>query len=90
MDKQLKQAPAAKAAMLIRKPVAEVFQAFIDPTITTKFWFTRSTGRLEAGKEVEWIWEMYDKSTRVIVKTIEANRHIALQSPAGPEIPMNF
>jgi hypothetical protein len=32
---QLTNAPVAKAEMLIRKPVAEVFEAFIDPAITT-------------------------------------------------------
>lgn len=79
MENQLQHTAAAKPAMLIRKPVAEVFQAFIDPAITTKFWFTRSTGRLEAGREVEWLWEMYDKSTRVIVKTIEPNRRIVIE-----------
>ena len=35
----------AKAEMLIRKPVAEVFEAFVDPAITTQFWFTKSSGR---------------------------------------------
>ncbi len=34
--------PVVKAEMLIRKPVTEVFEAFIDPTITTNFWFTKS------------------------------------------------
>ena len=43
------QTPVAKAEMLIRRPVAEVFEALINPTITTKFWFTRSSGRLEPG-----------------------------------------
>ena len=33
--------------MLIRKPVAEVFEAFVDPDITAKFWFTKGSGRLE-------------------------------------------
>ena len=42
---QLTQVPVAKAAMLIRKPTAEVFEAFVDPAITSKFWFTKSTGR---------------------------------------------
>lgn len=23
----------------------------------TKFWFTRSTGRLETGKRVQWFWD---------------------------------
>jgi uncharacterized protein YndB with AHSA1/START domain len=44
------QAPCAKAEMLIRRPVSEVFEAFVDPAITSKFWFTRGSGRLEAGR----------------------------------------
>ena len=67
---QLTEPPVAKAAMLIRKPVAQVFEAFIDPAITTKFWFTKSTGRLEPGKHITWTWEMYDISTRFL-KVIE-------------------
>ncbi|MFX6987837.1 polyketide cyclase, partial [Acinetobacter baumannii] len=40
--------------MMIRKPAAIVFNAFIDPVITTKFWFTKSSGPLEEGKTVTW------------------------------------
>jgi uncharacterized protein YndB with AHSA1/START domain len=76
---QLTQAPVAKAAMLIRKPVAGVFEAFIDPAITTKFWFTKSTGRLEPGKHVTWTWEMYNISIEVEVKEIEPNQRILLE-----------
>ena len=74
----LTQTPVAKAAMLIRKPVAEVFEAFIDPAITSRFWFTKSTGRLEPGKHVRWTWEMYDVSVEVEVKEIEVNKRILL------------
>lgn len=45
-------APVVKAQMLIRKPVAEVFEAFVDPAMTTKFWFSRSSGRLELARTV--------------------------------------
>jgi hypothetical protein len=55
-------APIAKAEMLIRRPVAEVFEAFVDPAVTSRFWFTRSTGRLEVGRRVRWDWEMYGRS----------------------------
>jgi hypothetical protein len=55
-DLQLKNVPVANTAMLIRRPVAEVFRAFIDPAVTTKFWFTRSTGPLEVGKAIESGW----------------------------------
>lgn len=76
---QLTQAPVAKAAMLIRRPPAEVFEAFIDPAITRRFWFTKSTGRLEPGKHVTWTWEMYDISTDVEVKEIEVNKRILIE-----------
>jgi uncharacterized protein YndB with AHSA1/START domain len=75
---EITQAPVARVAMLIRKPAAEVFEAFVDPAITTKFWFTKSTGRLEPGKHVTWTWEMYDVSTDVEVKEIEPNKRIVI------------
>ncbi|WP_442951656.1 SRPBCC family protein [Paenibacillus sp. GYB003] len=65
--------------MLIRKPVEEVFEAFIDPAITTKFWFTKSSGRLEVGSHVRWDWEMYGVSDDVHVKEIEKNMRIRIE-----------
>ena len=44
---------APKTARLIRKPVEQVFEAFVDPDTTTKFWFSKSSGRLEEGKTVD-------------------------------------
>jgi uncharacterized protein YndB with AHSA1/START domain len=76
---QLTQPPVATTAMLIRKPVAKVFEAFVDPEITTKFWFTRSSGRLEVGKTVRWDWEMYDASTNVTAKVIDPNERIVIE-----------
>jgi len=42
----------AKAEMLIRRPVGQVFEAFVDPGVTSKFWFSGGSGRLEVGKTV--------------------------------------
>jgi len=78
MNLQLKQEPIAKAEMLIRRPIAEVFEAFINPEITTKFWFTKGSGRLEAGKQVNWVWEMYDISVQLNVEEVEANKRILI------------
>jgi uncharacterized protein YndB with AHSA1/START domain len=69
----------AKTEMLIRRPVAEVFEAFINPDITTKFWFTKSSGRLEPSKQIRWDWEMYNSSTEVNVKAIEPNKRILVE-----------
>ena len=69
----------AKAAMLIRRPVAEVFEAFVDPGITSRFWFTRGSGRLEPGKHIKWDWEMYKISAEVSVKAVEPNKRILIE-----------
>ena len=76
---QLTEIPTAKSEMLIRKPVAEVFEAFVNPEITTRFWFTKSTGRLEAGKHITWTWEMYDISVQVNVKEVEEGKRILIE-----------
>lgn len=78
---EMKQGPMARTGMLIRRPVAEVFDAFIDPDVTTKFWFTTSSGRLEVGKQVHWGWEMYGASAPVTVKVIEPNEQIVIEWP---------
>ena len=79
------QKPCARTEMLIRKPITEVFEAFVDPSITTRFWFTKSSGKLEAGKQVRWEWEMYGASTEVKVKALEKNQRIVIEweAPGG-------
>lgn len=65
-----------EAQMLIRKPIEDVFEAFINPEITTNFWFTKSTGKLEEGKNVTWEWEMYGAKSDVKVLQIIPNQLI--------------
>ncbi len=76
---KLTKEPVAKVEMLIRRPVAEVFEAFVNPEITTKFWFTKSTGGLETGKQIIWTWEMYNHSVPVVVKKIEEKKSILIE-----------
>jgi uncharacterized protein YndB with AHSA1/START domain len=80
------QAPVAKAQMLIRKPVAQVFEAMADPAITSRFWFSKGSGRLEAGQQVRWDWEMYGVSTVADVKAVEEKRRILIEWD-GPDNP---
>jgi len=72
-------APTVNAQMLIHRPVVDVFEAFVNPEITTNFWFTKSSGRLEPGKKISWDWEMFGVSTEVNVKAIEHNRRILIE-----------
>ena len=73
------QAPAARAQMLIRRPAAVVFEALLDPEVTVRFWFSRSSGRLETGKRIRWDWEMYGVFTYVDVKAVEPNSRILIE-----------
>ena len=79
---RVEHAPSAKAEMLVRRPIAEFFEAFVDPAVTSRFWFTKGSGRLEAGKQVRWDWEMYGASAQVNVKALEENKRILIEWPA--------
>jgi uncharacterized protein YndB with AHSA1/START domain len=83
---QLENIPVMETGMLIRKPANEVFEAIVDPAITTKFWFTDSTGRLEPGAEVRWTWSMYDLSSPVKVKEFEQDRRLVVEWGDEPAV----
>jgi uncharacterized protein YndB with AHSA1/START domain len=78
---QLKHVPVMKTGMLIRKPAAVVFEAFVEPSITTQFWFTKGSGRLEVGRAVQWEWEMYNISVPVTATAIEPGKRIVIDWP---------
>ena len=73
----------AKSELGIRKPVKEVFEAFINPDITTNFWYTHSTGKLEEGAAIQWKWEMYNLVVPVIVLEIIENKKILIEWGEG-------
>lgn len=77
--------PAARTHMLIRRPVATVFEAFVDPAITSRFWFSRGSARLQAGCTVTWHWDMYGVSAEVSVLAVEPMRRIAIAWPTPVE-----
>ncbi|MBL8688110.1 MAG: SRPBCC family protein [Rhodospirillaceae bacterium] len=76
----------AKAEMMIRRPVADVFIAFVDPLITSNFWFTKGSDRLHMGKTVRWEWEMYGFAVDIDVMRVDENRRILIHWPGegGP------
>lgn len=76
--------------MLIRKPAAEVYQAFVDPAVTTRFWFTKSSGPVEPGRKLRWDWEMYGVHGELEVKAAEPGRRIHIQWADGSEVEWSF
>jgi len=69
----------AQAQMCIRRPAAEVFEAFINPAVTKNFWFTKGSGRLEVNKKITWEWEMYRFSTTVVAREIVPGEKIVFE-----------
>src|SRR5262245_11829552 len=86
-DLRLTKPPTMQTGMLIRKPAAEVFRAFVDPEVTACFWFTKGSAPLEAGRTVEWTWEMYSFSISVTAKVVEPGERLVIEWPgygSGP------
>ncbi len=73
----------AKASMTIRKPIDLVFNAFIDPDITTNFWFSHSSGKLEQDSILNWRWDLHNFTIPIKVLKIEQNRLIVLEWGSG-------
>jgi uncharacterized protein YndB with AHSA1/START domain len=82
----LSRSPVANTGTLIRRPVEGVFEAIVNPEITSKFWFSKGSGRLETGKAVRWAWQSHAVSIEVKAKAIEPNRLVRIEWPGctGP------
>lgn len=77
--------PVARTHMLIHRPAAEVFRAFVDPALTSRFWFSRGSGELRQGATVTWHWDMYGASATVDVIALESDRRILVHWPTPVE-----
>jgi uncharacterized protein YndB with AHSA1/START domain len=82
--------PDVEVSTLIRRPPAEVFAAFADPAITTRFWFTKSSGPLAPGATVRWEWEMYGVTDTVVVKEFAAPERFVLTTGGGEGLSVEF
>lgn len=70
--------PVVKTKMLFRVPVDRLFESIVNPEITTRFWFTHSSGPLVAGEMVTWEWRMFGVATRVEVLQIEPSQKVVM------------
>lgn len=86
---EFQEKPIAKIELLIRKPVSQVFDAFVNPDIITKIWFNRSSGPLVAGKSVHWYWDKYEASSEIRVLELENNKRIYIEWDADTDSPSN-
>jgi uncharacterized protein YndB with AHSA1/START domain len=65
-----------KAALKMRKPPHEVFEAIVDPSIMCNYFISESSGRMEEGEEVTWKFPEMDIRFPVQVTKIVKNSFI--------------
>ncbi|MEI8005087.1 MAG: SRPBCC domain-containing protein [Bacteroidota bacterium] len=66
-----------KAAIQIRKPVNEVFDAIVDPVKMSNYFISYGSGPLEEGKNVTWRFPEFDMDVPVRAGKIEKNQYIS-------------
>ena len=68
---------AIKVEIQILKPAEEVFEAIVDPDKMTNYFISKSSGRLEEGKQVIWKFPEFDLEFPVRAGKIGLNSYIS-------------
>lgn len=82
--------PVVEVDMLVRRPAAEVWEAFADPERIRRFWLARSTGRLETGAVVRWTFKVAGAETAVTVVEAVPGRRLDLRWDDGQPLRISF
>ena len=66
-----------KTAIQILKPVNEVFEAIVDHNKMTNYFISKSSGKMEEGKQIMWKFPEFDIEFPVRIGKIEKNKYIS-------------
>jgi uncharacterized protein YndB with AHSA1/START domain len=80
----------SKSSMLIRRPVAEVFRAFVEPRMITSFWLEATTGPLAKGAQVTWRFLVPGATETVTVTAFDDQKRIAFDWSNWISVSMTF
>ena len=69
----------ASASLKICKPVEDVFEAIVDPEKMSRYFISKSTGRMESGKTLTWKFPEFDMTFPVEIIRAEKGRPITFQ-----------
>ena len=76
--------------MLVRRPAAEVWEAFADPDQIRRFWLGGSTGRLENGVTVNWTFKVAGAAAEVTVVEATPGVLLDLRWDGGQPLRISF
>ena len=66
-----------KVAMQILKPASEVYEAIVDPTKMSKYFISKSSGKMEEGRQIMWRFPEFDTEFPIRVGRMEKNKYIS-------------
>ena len=69
--------------MLIRRPAADLYRAFIEPDQLTRFWLASASAPLEVGKSVRWEFMVPGAVANLQAKELEKGRRILVEWEDG-------
>lgn len=72
-------APSAQSELLIRRPAADVYTAFVSPRQLARFWLAKASGPLAVGKKVRWHFPVPGVSDTVTARVLEPGRRIVVE-----------
>jgi uncharacterized protein YndB with AHSA1/START domain/uncharacterized glyoxalase superfamily protein PhnB len=82
--------PEVEIDMLVRRPAAEVWEAFADPERIRRFWLARSSGRLAPGAQVRWTFKVAGAATDVRVVQAVPGELLDLRWDDGQPLMITF
>jgi uncharacterized protein YndB with AHSA1/START domain len=66
-----------ETAIQILKPANEVFEAIVNPDKMSDYFISKSSGRMEEGKQIIWQFPEFDLEFPVRIGKIEKNKYIS-------------
>lgn len=76
--------PTFKVQLKIQKPVADVFDAVVNPTKLTGYFLQTTSGPLMEGATVQWKFAEVPEAFDVVVREVLRDARIVLEWPAAP------
>jgi uncharacterized protein YndB with AHSA1/START domain len=65
------------AALQILKPAHEVFEGIVDPAKMSSYFISKSSGRMEEGKEIIWKFPEFEMEFSIQVGKMETDKYIS-------------
>jgi uncharacterized protein YndB with AHSA1/START domain len=82
--------PIGKATMIIRRPASEIYRAFVEPEMLTRFWLSAASGPLIVGQPVRWDFMVPGATLQCEARVLDEAKTIEVGWPDGMTVTWRF